>query len=74
MVKTMFEKGLDAEMVKAAISLHKVDYDLLAADDFDSYFIDRAKKLLNRIELSTGKKVSGRDSEETARAFGGNLE
>ena len=73
-IKTMFEKGLDAEMVKAAISSHKVDYDHLAADDFDSYFIDRAKKLLDRIELATGKKVSGRDSEETVRAFGGNLE
>ena len=42
----------------------------LFADDFDSYFIDRAKHLLDRIEKATGKAISGRDSEETIREFG----
>ena len=69
-IKTMFEKGLDAEMVEAAISSHKVNYEFLSGDRFDEYFIDRAIKLLDRIEQATGKKVSGRDSEETIKAFG----
>lgn len=69
-VKTMKNKGLSDEMVATAISSHKVDYELLVTDQFDAYFTDRAIKLLDRIELATGKKVSGRDSEETIKEFG----
>lgn len=69
-VKTMKNKGLSDEMVATAISSHKVDYKLLVTDQFDAYFTDRAIKLLDRIELATGKKVSGRDSEETIKEFG----
>lgn len=69
-IGTMANKGLDQEMIKAAITSHKVNYDYLFADDFDSYFIDRAKHLLDRIEKATGKAISGRDSEETIREFG----
>ena len=43
---------------------------ILHLDDFNAYFIDRAKQLLDRIEQATGKSVSGRDSEETIREFG----
>lgn len=69
-IKTMKNKGLSDEQVFSAITSHKVNYDLLAADDFDAYFIDRAIKLLNRIEKATGKSISGRDSEETIKDFG----
>ena len=69
-IKTMKNKGLSDEQVISAITSHKVDYDLLAADDFDAYFVDRAIKLLNRIEKATGKSISGRDSEETIKEFG----
>ena len=69
-VKTMKNKGLSDEMVATAISSHKVDYELLVTNQFDAYFTDRAIKLLDRIELATGKKVSGRDSEETIKEFG----
>ena len=69
-IKTMRNKGLSDEQVVSAITSHKVDYNLLAADDFDAYFVDRAIKLLNRIEKATGKSISGRDSEETIKEFG----
>lgn len=69
-VKTMKNKGLSDEMVATAISSHKVDYNLLVTDQFDAYFIDRAIKLLDRIEIATGKKISGRDSEETKKEYG----
>lgn len=72
-IKTMFEKGLDEEKVKDAISSHKVNYEYLSADMFDEYFIDRAIRLLDRIEQATGKKISGRDSDETIKAFGNSL-
>ena len=35
--------------------------------------IDRAKALLDLIAGAMGKKVSGRDAEETVRAFGAAL-
>ena len=69
-IKTMKNKGLSDEQVVKAISSHKIDYVFLSTDDFDAYFVDRAIKLLNRIEKATGKSISGRDSEETIREFG----
>ena len=69
-IKTMKNKGLSDDQVVNAISSHKINYVLLAADDFDAYFVDRAIKLLNRIEKATGKSIAGRDSEETIREFG----
>lgn len=69
-IKTMKNKDLSDEQVVSAITSHKVNYDFLAANDFDAYFVDRAIKLLNRIEKATGKSISGRDSEETIKEFG----
>ena len=72
-IGTMANKGLDQQKIREAIISHKVDFDYLATDDFDAYFIDRAKSLLNRIEEATGKAISGRDSEETIREYGVSL-
>lgn len=69
-VKTMKNKGLSDELILQALESHKICSSLLIADDFDEYFVDRAKRLLDRIEKATGKSVSGRDSEETVREFG----
>ena len=52
---------------------HLIDYTALVADDFDSYFIDRAKKLLSLIEKAMGKQVSDKDSEATIEQFGTSL-
>lgn len=67
---TMANKGLEQDKIKTAITSHKVNYDYLCADDFEAYFIDRAKRLLDRIEKATGKTISGRDSVETIKEFG----
>ncbi len=69
-IGTMANKGLDQAKIQKAIESHKVNYAYLAADNFEDYFIDRAKQLLNRIEQATGKSISGRDSEETIREYG----
>ena len=69
-IKTMKNKGLSEEQVISAILSHKINYDFLSVDNFDSYFVDRAIKLLDRIEKATGKSIAGRDSEETIREFG----
>ncbi len=72
-VKTMLGKGLNEDLVKRAIESHKVNFDYLVNDDFNAYFIDRAKQLLNLIEKATGKAISGRDSKETINGFGQSL-
>ena len=69
-IGTMANKGLNQEKIQEAIESHKVNYNNLVSDDFNAYFVDRAKKLLNMIEKATGKFVSGRDSEDTIREFG----
>ena len=69
-IRTMFNKGLSEAQIREAITSHKISYDLLAADDFEGFIIDRATRLLDRIELATGKSIAGRDSEETVKFFG----
>lgn len=69
-IGTMANKGLVQAKIQEAIESHKVNYAYLSTDNFDAYFIDRAKQLLDRIEQATGKSISGRDSEETMHEFG----
>ena len=52
------------------VETHWIDHDLLRKDEFQDFIIDRAKKLLNEVEQVTGRKISGRDSEEVRKAFG----
>lgn len=52
---------------------HSIPITELRGDDFDSFIRLRASALLGLIEDATGKDVSGRDSGETAKAFGGAL-
>lgn len=72
-IKTMANKGLTEEQMRQAIESHKIDYDILQADDFDGFITDRAIRLLDRIELAMGKTIDGRDSEETINIFGTSL-
>ena len=52
---------------------HAIPVDELRFDNFDAFILRRATALLGLIETATGKVVSGRDSEETIKAFGGKL-
>ena len=72
-IQTMKNKGLSDELVTEAISSHQIDFTLLNEDNFYEFIIDRAKRILNLVEEAIGKKLSGRDSEETIKAFGGSL-
>ena len=53
---------------------HLVDYEAFVVDDFDRYFIARAKRLLAVIEKAMGKDVADKGSEQTTKAFGVSLE
>ena len=67
-------EGLTEEDLKDRIESHKINYDALVSDNFDEYFIDRAKKLLFMIENAMGKPISDRGSETTIQQFGVSLE
>jgi hypothetical protein len=68
--RVLKEGQIDEAELRVRIESHLIDFDALAADDFDTYFIDRAKKLLNAIERAMGKAVPDRGSEETIKRFG----
>lgn len=72
-IGTMANKGLTLDQIEGAITSHKIEYGFLKDDDFDNFIIDRAIKLLDRIEDAMGKAISGRDSEDTIKAFGSPL-
>ncbi len=52
---------------------HAIPVAELRKDLFDSFIRLRASALLDLIKDATGKAVSGRDSDETIKAFGGDL-
>lgn len=72
-LRTMANKGLTEEQIRETVCSHKIDFDLLSSDDFEGFIIDRAIRLLDRIEMAMGKSISGRDSEETIKYFGASL-
>lgn len=72
-IRTMANKGLTQDQIRETISSHKINFDYLVADDFERFIIDRAIRLLDRIERAMGKSIAGRDSEETIKFFGVSL-
>lgn len=66
-------KQVSLENLDDFLVSHVIPVAELRADDFDSFIRRRASALLGLIEGATGKAVSGRESEETAKAFGGAL-
>ncbi len=55
------------------ISTHWIDVTCMRTDEFNNHIINRAKIILSAIEKVIGKSISGKDSEETIKAFGGSL-
>ena len=66
-------RGLTESELQNRIESHCINYNDLIHDDFNDYFVDRAKKLLDLIEGVMGKPVSDRDSEITTQEFGSPL-
>ncbi|MEW6198006.1 MAG: DUF262 domain-containing protein [Planctomycetota bacterium] len=58
------------DRMNAILNSHAVDPAFMRADDFEAFLRARAGALLDLVENATGKQMSGRDSEETVKAFG----
>lgn len=67
-------KGLAEDELRDRVESHLIPYDFLMTDDFDSYFIERAKRILDIVGKAMGKPVSDRGAESTIRQFGKSLE
>ena len=59
---------------KRRVVSHHVDFDAFISDNFDDYFIARAKALLKVIEAAMGKVISDKSSEQTIKLYGCSLE
>ena len=72
--RVLKESTVDEAELQKRIESHLINYDLLATDDFDAFFVDRAKRLLDVIGEAMGKTVAGRSSDEVLASFGAPLE
>jgi hypothetical protein len=66
-------KQVPASSLDEFLLSHQISVDAIRSDDFDGFIRLRAIALLSLIEQATGKNVSGRDSEDTVKAFGAAL-
>ena len=67
------KKKVEYNTLNSYIETHWIKVDYCRADNFNKFFVDRAIKILDGIELVTGKLISGRDSDEVKDAFGDKL-
>lgn len=67
------EKKVGRGRLDEIIETHHASAPLLRADAFAAFLRDRARRLLDEIELATAKSVTGRDTPEVLQAFGGPL-
>lgn len=70
----MKKAEIDEVELRFRIESHLVNYDYLIADDFDHYFIARAKAILKVIEAAMGKTTADKGSEQTIKEYGCSLE
>lgn len=68
------KKGqVQPSVLDSYVKSHLLDVQCCRSDNFDSFIIQRAIKLLDAIEAATGKPVSGRDSADVISKFGREL-
>lgn len=74
MAKIEKDDHVTASDLNRFIETHAVDPDLMRSDDYDDYFIQRAKALVQMIGNAMGKPVSNLSGEDVVEAFGAPLE
>jgi hypothetical protein len=72
--KIMKAAQIDEDQLKSRVESHLVNYDAFINDDFDTYFIDRAKAIMTVIEGGMEKSISDKGSEQTINSYGVSLE
>lgn len=65
--------GIADDRMDGILASHAASLALHRANDCDAFLRTRAGALLDLVERTTGRTISGRDSDETVGAFGGPL-
>ena len=73
-IKMMRKAEIDENEYRTRIESHLIDYDSFISDDFEHYFIARAKAIMKVIEAAMDKTIADKDSEQTRKVFGVSLE
>lgn len=60
--------GVDTDTIRKHVSTHLADADLMARNDFDTFFATRARALLDQIASATGKTIDDADFANAAEA------
>lgn len=71
--KILNRAQISMAQLQERLESHWVDVDAFLQDDFERYFIARAKKMLLVIEEAMGKSVADKASEQTIKQFGQSL-
>ncbi len=71
--KIIKDKHVSEGDFETYMATHLVDVELLRADDFDAYFVERAKGIINLISDAMGKAVTNLDGDDVVEGFGAAL-
>lgn len=71
--KIVNDNKVTGEDLERYLSSHLISVDDLINDDFNEYFIKRAKSLINLIGTAMNKPVSNLDGEDVVKEFGKSL-
>jgi len=71
--KIIRDNHVSSEDFDSYMASHVVDVSLLRADDFDNYFVERAKGLIGLISDAMGKPVTNLDGDDVVEGFGAAL-
>ena len=72
--KILKKSDIDEAQYRIRVESHLVNYEAFIHDDFDTYFVDRAKAIMKVIENAMGKAIADKGSEQTIRLYGTSLE
>ncbi|MBO4701842.1 MAG: DUF262 domain-containing protein [Lachnospiraceae bacterium] len=65
---------IDEVQLRKRVESHLINYEAFINDDFDTYFVDRAKAIMHVIEEAMGKEISDKNSEQTIKIYGVSME
>ncbi len=72
--KIVRKTGIDDVQYRTRVESHLINYEAFIRDDFETYFVDRAKAIMKVIEKAMGKTIADKGSEQTIRLYGKSLE
>lgn len=72
--RIMRKAEIDESELRTRVESHLVDYDRFIINDFEGYFINRAKAIMKVIEEAMGKTIADKGSEQTKNIYGVSLE